>query len=161
MIMIRIALSVLLVAFFAVGCRNKSAASRKEGSDASQALEFSSLWPQEEVAKLTPEQRARLLDLALVGLQGNNWQHALDVLISLGSDSVPGLIAMVESKEPTAASKGPVPSAKVKSLGELAHDTLLLIVQNRSSYKGEMPARSQDAWQRWWADHSAQVVVKG
>jgi hypothetical protein len=125
------------------------------------ALDFDKLWPKDEVAKLTPEQRQRLLDQALAGLKGNNWLHAQDVLISLGRDAGPGLMDLVGSKEPSAASEGPIPSAKVKTLGELAHDTLLLIVQNRSSYRGELPGRDQDAWKRWWAANSAVVASKG
>lgn len=158
--MIRIALSaVLSVLVFAAGCGG--GANRKEGSEAMQALDFSKLWPKEEVANLSPEQRQRLLDQALTGLKGTNWQHAQEVLVALGRDSGPGLINLVGSKEPSAASEGPIPSAKVKSVGALAHDTLMLLVQNRSSYKGEMPARSQDAWKRWWSANSASVAVKG
>ncbi len=156
--MIRIALPALLAALVAAGCTGRSSASKKEGSDAAQAQEFSSLWPKSDAAALEPEARQRLLEQALVGLKGNDWQHAQDVLIALGRDSVPALIDMVGSKEPTAASAGPIPSAKVKTLGQLANDTLLLIVQNRSSYKGEMPARDQDSWKRWWAENSSRVA---
>jgi hypothetical protein len=157
--MIRIALPVLLaVLFVAAGCGG--GANRKEGSEAAQALDFSKLWPKEEVAKLSPEQRQRLLEQALAGLKGTNWQHSQEVLVALGRDSGPGLINLIGSKEPSAASEGPIPSAKVKSVGNLAIDTLMLLVQTRSSYKGEMPARNQDAWKRWWAANSAAVAVK-
>ena len=159
--MIRTALPALLIVLcVAAGCDRRSAAAKKEGSEASQAVEFRNLWPQEETAKLTPEQRADLREQALVALKGNNWQHAQDVLVALGADAVPALIDLVGSKERSAASAGPVPSAKVKTMGELANDTLLLIVQNRSSYRGEMPARNQDAWRRWWADNATRVASK-
>jgi hypothetical protein len=155
--MIRIVLPALLVAFFAAsGCAKSSA--KKEASDSAQAVEFKDLWPQEDVAKLSAEQRRDLLDQALVGLRGNNWQHAQDVLVRRGRAAVPALIDLVPSKEPSAASAGPIPNAKVKSLGELAHDTLLLIVQNRSGYRGQMPERSVDAWKRWWSANSAGVA---
>ncbi|HOX07794.1 MAG TPA: hypothetical protein PK280_15445 [Planctomycetota bacterium] len=158
--MIRIALPALLVVLFAAaGCDNAAAAKKKEGSQASQAETFKAMWPRDKVQKLTPEQRQDLLAQALVALKGVNWQHAQDALVSLGRDAGPSLIAMVGSAEPSAASAGPIPSAKVKSVGELAHDTLLLIVQNRSGYRGEMPARTAEAWQAWWTANSSSVVA--
>ena len=162
--MIRIALPALLIALLAAaGCwgRSGSEPSKSVGADAAKALDLDKLWPQEQVAKLAPDQRQQLLEQSLAGLKGNNWRSAQDVLISLGRDSGPPLIDLVSSQEPSAASEGPIPSAKVKTLGELAHDTLLLLVQNRSPYRGELPARDPDAWKRWWAANSASVASKG
>lgn len=161
--MIRIALPALLIALLAAaGCGGGSASdpSRSVGADAVKALDLDRLWPQERIAKLTPEQRQQLLEQALAGLKGNNWRSAQDTLVSLGRESGAPLIDLVGSQELSAASDGPIPSAKVKTVGELAHDTLLLLVQNRSTYRGELPGRDPDAWKRWWAANFTSVASR-
>ena len=126
-----------------------------------QPVDFAKLWPKEEVAKLSAGDRKQLLELALVGLEGNNWQHARDVLIALSPDSVQPLIDLVANDKPSAASYSPAPpETRVKTIGEVAHDVLLEILVYRSNYRGELPARSQEAWKRWWAANGAGFQVK-
>jgi len=124
-------------------------------------IDFDKLWPKEEVEKLAPPQRARLLELSLAGLRGANWQHAQHVLMALGKDGVPALIEMVESEEFSAAAAGPLPvSTRVKTVGELAHDTLVEIVGYHSNYKGKLPSRTQVAWAEWWQRYGAGLAIQ-
>jgi hypothetical protein len=121
-------------------------------------IDFNKYWPREEVVKLTPRQRAELLELALVGLKGNNWEHAKDVLVALRKDAVLPLIRQVDSSQVTAAQIAPVPVVVrngVKSLGELSHDILLEIMQYHTNYKGQLPARKKSAWEKWWKKNQA------
>ena len=154
---------VVALAVAALGCGKKPAApvdSGKPSATIPGAIDFEKLWPKEEVAKLTPDQRARLLELALVGLKGNNWQHAREVLVALGKDAIAPLINLVDSEEPSAAAgTQPLTVMKVKAVGELAHDTLLELVRYRSSYKGALPLRNKDAWNRWWTDNRSSLVI--
>jgi hypothetical protein len=126
-------------------------------------IDFDKLWPKEEVAALTPAQRVKLLELALAGLKGNNWEHARDVLIVLGKDSAPPLIAQVESPELTAAAAAPIPvvvRSQVKTLGELSHDVLLQMVEYHSDYRGQLPVRERSAWEAWWARNGAGLKIR-
>jgi hypothetical protein len=128
-----------------------------------EGIDFNRYWPRAEVVKLTDEQRAELLGLALTGLKGSNWDHAHDVLVSLGEYAIPSLIAQVESPELTQAGAAPVPvvlSSQVKTLGELSHDILLEIVQYHSEYKGQLPARTTAAWEAWWKQNEASFKIK-
>jgi hypothetical protein len=161
--MMRKALSVgvVVLALAAIGCANKSSGGGGSAVPTAQPVDFQKLWPKEEVAHLSPGDRKQLLDLALVGLKGNNWQHARDVLIALGKDSVPPLIDLVGNDAPSAASFSPAPpETRVKTLGEVAHDVLLEILVYRSNYRGELPARSPEAWKRWWAANGAGLQIK-
>lgn len=165
MMMTTRALSVVaaVLVLGAAGCGDKG--SGGSGGTATvpvaQPVDFEKLWPKEEVAKLGPAQRQQLLDLALVGLKGTNWQHARDVLIALGAQSVPSLIEMVGSDAPSAASYSPAPpDSRVKTVGEVAHDTLLEILVYRSNYRGDLPARNPEAWKRWWAANGAGLQTR-
>lgn len=157
--MIRIALPLMLTALFVVaGCQKSGNVQAPKGTDAAANVDFSKQWPKDAVAQLTEEQRQYLLGQALVGIRGVEWLHSQEVLVSLGRDAVPSLIALVGSKDSTAAAAGPIPSASFKTLGEVANDTLVLIVQNRSSYRGEMPARTQDGWNKWLAANASTLA---
>lgn len=158
--MIRSALLVcgMVLVTVAAGCRSGSlTAGGAKGPETAGvgAIDFDNIWPKEEVAKLTDEQRERLLTLALVGLKGVNWQHAREVLIALGRPAVAPLIAMVGSKELSASAAGTLPASPVRTVGELAHDTLLMIIDGRTGYRGEMPPRDAEAWRRWWAANNS------
>ena len=124
-------------------------------------IDIDRYWPREEVVNLSPEDRAKLLELGLAGLKGNNWQLAKDTLVSLGKESVPDLIQLLSSAAPTAAAAGPLPVTRVKTLGELAGDTLLEIVQYHSNYVGQLPPCDQAAWAAWWDQHGAGLTVHG
>jgi hypothetical protein len=126
-------------------------------------IDFNRYWPRAEVVKLSDEERATLLELALVGIRGSNWDHARDVLVSLGEHAIPALVAQVEAPEATHAGAAPVPvvlGSGVKTLGELSHDVLLEIVQYHSEYKGQLPVRSKDAWEAWWKQNAAGFKMK-
>ena len=122
-------------------------------------IDFDKYWPREEVVKLSPAQRARLLELSLAGLEDTNWEHARDNLLALGKDAIEPLIERVESTKPTSAAAGPLPVTKVKTLGELAHDILLQSIQYHSNYKGQLPARSKAAWKEWWGRNRAGLTI--
>jgi len=159
------------LAVLAAGCGKKGAGkpSRRRGRkvavgrvDAT-GIDFDRYWPREEVEKLSPEQSAKLLELALAGLKGNNWEHASDVLVALGKQAMPSLIKQVESNEPTAAAAAPLPvvvNAGVKTLGQVSHDVLLEIVEYHSNYKGRLPARNTVAWEGWWKKNEAGLKLK-
>lgn len=126
-------------------------------------IDFDRYWPRAKVDKLSPEQRAKLLELALVSLKGNNWEHARDVLVSLGRDSFSPLIAQVESDDLTAAASAPFPVVNrsgVKTLGQLSHDVLLEIVEYHTNFKGQLPVRSNVAWAKWWEQNKSGLVLK-
>jgi hypothetical protein len=126
-------------------------------------IDFNRYWPRDEVQELSPEQRAKLLELSLVGMRGNNWEHARDVLLALGEHAVPALIAQVDSDEPSAAAAGPLPvvvEKGVKTVGELSHDILREIVLYHSSYKGQLPARKRSAWETWWKERGTSLYYR-
>lgn len=126
-------------------------------------IDFNRYWPREEVVKLSAEDQAKLRELALTGMKGNNWEHCRDVLVALGEHAMPALINQVDSKEPTAAAADPIPvvvGSKVKSLGQLSHDVLLEIVEYHSKYKGKLPVRSKVAWQAWWDANKAGLEIR-
>ncbi len=126
-------------------------------------IDFDRYWPREEVVKLTPQQRAKLLELALAGLEGNNWEHARDVLVVLGKESMPALIKQVESTKSTYAGAGPLPvvlSTGTKALGQVSHDVLLEIVEYHSNYKGHLPVRKVAAWEGWWKQNEVGLKIK-
>jgi hypothetical protein len=161
-----------ILALGAAGCggkkktrtaRSKRTRGRDGGPRVVGGIDFDRYWPRDEVQQLTPAQRAKLLELALAGLRGNNWEHARDVLVAIGKDSVPHLIKQVESAEETSACADPIPvvvQARVKTLGELSHDVLLQIVQYHSNYKGQMPVRKVAAWQKWWKQTEVGLKIK-
>ncbi len=166
-------LSVFAAAFaiLAAGCGEKGAKKprKKRGRKApvrrvdATGIDFDRYWPREEVAKLTTKQRATLLELALKGLKGNNWEHARDVLVALGKEAMPSLMKQVESTEATAAAAAPLPvvvNSGVKTLGQVSHDVLLQIVEYHSNYKGHLPARNTVAWEAWWKKNEAGLKLK-
>ena len=138
----------------AAGCGKKGASKKPPRKRRGQpvrttgvgGIDFNRYWPREEVVKLTAAERAELRRLALVGMRGNNWEHARDVLVALRKEAMPPLIKLVESAEPTAASADPFPAVigtRVKTLGQLSHDILLQIVQYHTDYKGHLPVRKR------------------
>jgi hypothetical protein len=162
---------VAALALLASGCGEKGAKKTRKKRGRKTAthklgvagIDFDRYWPREEIVKLTPEQRASLLELALAGLKGNNWEHARDVLVAMGKQSMPALIKQVESTEATYAGAGPLPvvlNAGTKTLGQISHDVLLQIVEYHSSYKGHLPARKGAAWEGWWKQNQGGLKIK-
>ena len=157
---------IAVLALFAAGCggprTTRKPRDRGPTPEAGkiEGIDFSRYWPRDEVLKLTPAERAKLLELALAGMRGTNWAHAGDVLVALGKDAVPALIQQVESSEETAAAAGPLPVTRVKTLGELSHDVLLRSVQYHSNYKGQLPARKRAAWEEWWKANGAKLKLE-
>jgi hypothetical protein len=152
-------LLTVVLGLVAVGCGGGGTRSRSRDkatpmpTEAIGGIDFARYWPRDEVVKLTPAERAKLLELSLQGMRGNNWEHARDVLLALGEHAVPALIAQVDSDEPSGAAAGPLPvvvEKGVKTVGQLSHDILTEIVQYHSSYKGQLPGRKRSAWETWW-----------
>jgi hypothetical protein len=155
----------------AAGCGKKGAGRKPKKKRRGQpvrttgvgGIDFNRYWPREDVVKLSAAERAELRRLALVGMKGNNWEHARDVLVALRKEAMLPLIKQVESAEPTAAGADPFPAVigtRVKTLGQLSHDILLQIVQYHTDYKGRLPARKKLAWEAWWTQNQVDLKVK-
>ncbi len=169
-----LATSVLILGTLGCGGGGSSVSRRKKMNAAEKryrpgnevivgGIDFNRYWPREEVVKLSAEDKAKLQELALTGMKGNNWEHCRDVLVALGEHAMPALINQVDSKQPTAAAADPIPvvvGSKVKSLGQLSHDVLLEIVQYHSKYKGKLPVRTKVAWQAWWEANKAGLEIR-
>lgn len=167
--MSRTASYLILFAAFALvasGCRTRGPRAPRPGRGSVgrrgpvTGIDFDRYWPHEEVVKLTSTERAKLLELALAGMKGNNWAHAGDVLVALGKGALPALIKQVDSSEATAAASGPLPVTDTKTIGELSHDILLRSVQYHSNYKGQLPVRKKAAWEEWWKQNQASLKIK-
>jgi hypothetical protein len=159
--LISVVSSIVLVSSF--GCGTGKSVGVTRSTVRTGELEVAKYWPRQEVKNLSRSEKDRLLKVALVGLRGNNWEGARDVLLSLGVDSVEKLVTMVESKEATAAASSPViggVKTGVKSLGQLSHDILVEMVQYHSNYKGKIPVRSLSAWQAWWYNNQTSLAVQ-
>lgn len=101
---------------------------------------------------------------AAVGRLGSSgWRDAQVLLVSAGKAAMPFLIDGLNRSEDaynlgghTKADTGRAP--RTRTIGEVCAELLTDIVANHSSFNGELPTLSQDAWRDWWTKNGASVT---
>ncbi|HLX63980.1 MAG TPA: hypothetical protein VKX17_22095 [Planctomycetota bacterium] len=100
---------------------------------------------------------------AINRLGTSGWRDAQALLISAGKAAVPHLIDALSRSDDAYNLEGHTKAdlgraSRTFTIGEVCAELLANIVENHSSYNGEVPALSQAAWRDWWNKNGASVT---
>jgi len=119
-----------------------------------------------ELAKADFDRKMRT---AIRKLSTSGWREAQIELLDGGKSAIPYLIDAMAAKDEEGA-KAPAynlgahtksdagRAPRQRSVAEVASELLTNIVSNHSSFKGELPAGDQKAWQEWWIANGESVT---